>query len=204
MTLTQRAATGRFYDLGGASEEPVDSALWLAKANRDGSLAWTAVNPYYYYLDPTQPAPFGLLHAVGPGLSGAQHFSGIQVDGDGDDIRIDVRLNCGGINFPFGVNHILFRLLQNDTVIYSDNVAQTATHIFEVLGFQTQTILTGITVAAGDIFRTDFQYERNSSFNVFGNAQGGPYLRVFGTLTPPGVIPGQPPMRLHGAVGAEL
>lgn len=207
MTLTQRAATGRFYDLGGAAEAPIFSACYLNLPQ--GPILGSSFSPAGWFLDNASPPPTGLFSPIGPGPAGSgRPIAGIIANGDGTDVTITLKLDVAWVDGPVPVGATetcQFTIARNGVPFYQQSQSVVVTGIFYSHIFSLAYTVTGIAVSAGDVYTAGVQFTLNpNGITKMPSGSGQQDLfQMSGLLTPPAPVPGQPPMRLHGAVGAE-
>jgi hypothetical protein len=211
VTETNIAATARFYDLGGVSEAPVHGEIDLGLAGGffigGGVFApafWGGTHTGGYL--PVNPS--GLLTAVGPGDGTSRSpYSGIRTDGDGT-VSIDLTLDTNGVWIGSAGEIITmdFVVARNGTPIYF--LTTTSPPIPNwVLQWDTGLDFTvsGLPCVAGDLFTTGMRPSKQPVIYAYSSGSGQQTKFIMtADLTPPGLTPGQPPLRLHGAVGAEM
>jgi hypothetical protein len=207
---THQAATARFYNLGGGTTEgPVPS--WTFLKLPFGALNPSAWSPAWWVYDNLAGVPAssgGLLEAVGPpGYS--RDFAGVLVHGDGS-INVDLELWQNGVyGSPPGTTKYLgqCQIRVNDTVVWSQDQYYFNPGPGElwVAGLSCAVFVPSIDVVDGDLVRAGFFPEHFPLIYAYAAGTGeGLHMHVRGDLVAPGLTPGQPPLRLHGTVGAEL
>jgi hypothetical protein len=158
--------------------DPVASGCTLVSPERDGAVAWTSENTFYW---DAATGVTGSMTAVGPGGGGAS-YSGIRMDGAGT-VTVSFDLASSGIGFPAGTDHMTFRIRLSGVLIHTEVVALTLDGGLHGDVFRTYLVsVPGVTVQDGDILTATYQYEFNAALNVFGDATGGLFLAAAGDL----------------------
>jgi hypothetical protein len=193
------------YDLGGVAAVPVPSFCRMSLPNGDLRLAGGNFSPAYWF-ESTQPH-YGLLEpAVGDGPAFQRPYAGIRALGSGP-VDLYVRLEPGAIVRP-AVWTAEIELRENGATVAVVQYFGPGKLVFDASTFFPRMTITdpAFVVTAGNIYTTGFRIvDGEILIGVYQSGTGGGvHFTMSGTLTPEGEAPGQPPLRLHGALGSPI